>query len=132
MQERNWAALNPFAIATREMNAAHRHEVLEDHISDMNRKKLLDMRMFSQHSNMCYLLMYSLLAYTLATNLGVALEDRYEHQQEFEELNAATPPEVLEGWKAMSTEPKKENGQVYSVYKLNLKGRTYTTRLILI
>lgn len=42
--ERGWAALNLFATSTREMNGAHRHEVLEDRISDINFRKTAEMR----------------------------------------------------------------------------------------
>lgn len=42
--ERNWALLNPLSMSTREMNSAHRHEVLEDHMSHINFTKLMTMR----------------------------------------------------------------------------------------
>lgn len=44
--ERGWAELNQFSTSTREMNGAHRHEVLEDRISDINFRKQMDMRKF--------------------------------------------------------------------------------------
>ncbi|KDQ05651.1 hypothetical protein BOTBODRAFT_98592, partial [Botryobasidium botryosum FD-172 SS1] len=37
--ERGWAALNELATSTREMNSAHRHEVLEDRVNDINFRK---------------------------------------------------------------------------------------------
>lgn len=42
--ERNWAALNPLSMSTREMNSAHRHEVLEDHMNEINFKKMITLR----------------------------------------------------------------------------------------
>lgn len=44
--ERNWALLNPLSMATREMNSAHRHEVLEDHMREINFKKLMSLRKY--------------------------------------------------------------------------------------
>ncbi|KDQ05826.1 hypothetical protein BOTBODRAFT_89698, partial [Botryobasidium botryosum FD-172 SS1] len=41
--ERGWAEINEFSTATREMNGAHRHEVLDDRISDVNLRKTVDM-----------------------------------------------------------------------------------------
>ncbi|KDQ15765.1 hypothetical protein BOTBODRAFT_76721, partial [Botryobasidium botryosum FD-172 SS1] len=41
--ERGWAKINEFSTATREMNGAHRHEVLDDRISDVNLRKTVDM-----------------------------------------------------------------------------------------
>ncbi|KDQ06038.1 hypothetical protein BOTBODRAFT_121970, partial [Botryobasidium botryosum FD-172 SS1] len=39
--ERNWAILNPLAPSAREMNTAHRHEVLDDHMNDINHQNML-------------------------------------------------------------------------------------------
>ena len=45
--ERNWAQLNTLATATREMGMGYRHEVLEDHMNDINFKKMATLRTFS-------------------------------------------------------------------------------------
>ncbi|KDQ14720.1 hypothetical protein BOTBODRAFT_89523, partial [Botryobasidium botryosum FD-172 SS1] len=34
--ERNWAILNLVSTSAREMNTAHQHELLEDHMNDIN------------------------------------------------------------------------------------------------
>ncbi|KDQ10292.1 hypothetical protein BOTBODRAFT_116033, partial [Botryobasidium botryosum FD-172 SS1] len=39
--ECNWAVLNPLAPSAREMNTAHRHEVLDDHMNDINHQNML-------------------------------------------------------------------------------------------
>jgi hypothetical protein len=36
-----WSRLNPIAIATRTATLAHRAEVIDDHVSDSNQKKLV-------------------------------------------------------------------------------------------
>ncbi|KDQ07225.1 hypothetical protein BOTBODRAFT_120331 [Botryobasidium botryosum FD-172 SS1] len=42
--ERNWCDLNGAATSTREMNSAHRHEVMEDKQNEMNFKKMINLR----------------------------------------------------------------------------------------
>ena len=44
--ERDWALMNPLATSTREMGTAHRHEVLEDHMNEINFKKVSKMRAY--------------------------------------------------------------------------------------
>ncbi|KDQ05612.1 hypothetical protein BOTBODRAFT_78386, partial [Botryobasidium botryosum FD-172 SS1] len=41
--ERGWAELNEHSASTREMNGGHRHEVLDDKVSDINFRKTIDM-----------------------------------------------------------------------------------------
>ncbi|KDQ05717.1 hypothetical protein BOTBODRAFT_77692, partial [Botryobasidium botryosum FD-172 SS1] len=42
--ERTWSDMNESATSTREMNAGHRHEVLEDHMDEVGFKKLIKLR----------------------------------------------------------------------------------------
>ncbi|KDQ14097.1 hypothetical protein BOTBODRAFT_110556 [Botryobasidium botryosum FD-172 SS1] len=39
--ERNWSQLGPLSMSTREMNLAHRHKILEDHMNDINFSNLV-------------------------------------------------------------------------------------------
>ena len=46
--ERIWASLNNLSMRTKEMSSGHRHDVINDYYSDMNVRRVHNMRMFSK------------------------------------------------------------------------------------
>ena len=45
--ERIWASLNNLSMRTKEMSSGHRHDVINDYYSDMNVRRVHNMRAFS-------------------------------------------------------------------------------------
>lgn len=45
--ERDWAMLNPLANSTKEMGPGSRHDTLDDHLADLNWRKITGLGMFS-------------------------------------------------------------------------------------
>ncbi|OCH85647.1 hypothetical protein OBBRIDRAFT_807358 [Obba rivulosa] len=84
--ERIWAVLNGLAAHTQEMAAGHRHDIINDHHSDMNVRR----------------------THTMARNLRVKHEEATAEaeciREELEKLEAKLPPEKVAEWKQQEGE----------------------------
>ncbi|OCH83973.1 hypothetical protein OBBRIDRAFT_742414, partial [Obba rivulosa] len=79
--ERIWAVLNGLAARTREMSAGHRHDIINDHHSDMNVRRVHGM------------------ARSLRAKHEEALVQGEAIQEELGKLESKLPPERLAEWK---------------------------------
>ncbi|KDQ06528.1 hypothetical protein BOTBODRAFT_181522 [Botryobasidium botryosum FD-172 SS1] len=99
--ERNWAVLNPMAPSTREMNTAHRHESLEDHMNNINYHNML----------------------SAARKLVIAFFDTTtntaDRVSEFQQLKESYSPEIVAQWEKLDQKPTCRGRNVSSVFKLD-------------
>jgi hypothetical protein len=98
-----WSHLNLISGSTRGMSAAHRREVLDDHMNDSNWKKLVGI---GEPAPAIYIFAPALIEYI--SSLVAALCKRYRKaqadlhvaEQEFQDLTGTVESTLLEEWKA--------------------------------
>ena len=92
-----WSVLNSVSSATRTASLAHRTETLDDHMSDNNWKKILNMgeQLFSRWT---YLTFWSVKA--IIRRYHRALENIVEARMAFQGLNDAAPTDAVDLWES--------------------------------
>ncbi|KDQ18432.1 hypothetical protein BOTBODRAFT_171279 [Botryobasidium botryosum FD-172 SS1] len=100
-----WAEGNQAGVSTREMNAGHRHNALDDFHGDWNWRKVQKM------------------SASIYKKFVAVQEDFKKKDDYFAALSESMPPNSVETWKSLSTEPKWDGEQWASVYRMKkLKG----------
>ncbi|KDQ05894.1 hypothetical protein BOTBODRAFT_122150 [Botryobasidium botryosum FD-172 SS1] len=100
-----WAEGNQAGASTREMNAGHRHDTLDDFHGDWNWRKVQNM------------------SAAIYKKFVAAQEDFKKKDDYFAALTESMPPDAVEKWRSLSTEPKWDGEQWASVYRMKqLKG----------
>ncbi|KZT51613.1 hypothetical protein CALCODRAFT_512585 [Calocera cornea HHB12733] len=99
--ERPWAELRQLSSSTKEMTAAHRTEIIEDHINFWNYCKVIDMR------------------YHLARKRKEVSRNLRLIQQDFDEFCEAMGRDRIQHWSQLDDAPAlDDSGRLQSVYKL--------------
>ncbi|KAJ6522886.1 hypothetical protein B0H19DRAFT_1345812 [Mycena capillaripes] len=98
-----WAELNQFAGSTKEMNHGHRHDTLDDGCGQWNWDKVIGMgqTLLKMYREACAAVRKRLLP--------------------FEQLTAATNPELIAKWSTMKKTWEIKDGEYRSPYQANLK-----------
>lgn len=103
--ERFWAEMNQLAGSTKQMNPGHRNDILDDSISDWNRRKM---------QNLPRAIEYTLKKIARPTAKQTALRFQDADRSMRERYGDA----VVQAWEAMDTEPfLNESGEWDSVYR---------------
>ena len=92
-----WSKLNMITTATRTATLAHRAEVIDDHASDLNRKKALGIRK-SQSLIVDCLLHHQFTAFVLCDRFGLAKDMVHKTSEYYTQLTSTIPARARTKW----------------------------------
>jgi hypothetical protein len=96
-----WSVLNSVSAATRTASLAHRTETLDDHMSDNNWKKILNMGEVTLQGPISLLINFLLIIVKAIVRRHTrALENIVEARLAFDRLNDAAPKDAIGVWEA--------------------------------
>ena len=129
-----WAPLNEISRSTRGMSTSHRREVIDDHMNDLNWKKLIDLGKFPPPSYG-----YRVSAYVgwvvnaVSRRYRKALSGATISTAAFESINVSASPESVEAWSAEEEYAQRERGRdvkVMDIYDIKRKQCGYNYSMI--
>ena len=121
-----WASLNHIAPSTRAMTAAHRREVIDDHMNDSNWKKLTGIG-GQHHESGNWLTGPAVIA--LCAKYKKAVVGAAKHKKAFQDLDGSVSPENRALWTAAekkALDSRNDNVTAMDIFEVNMaKGKGY-------
>jgi hypothetical protein len=127
MIETGWAVHNLTAGSTKEMNAGHRHDVVDDTSNHWNWEKMITLGAYLLNISLTLYLPTIDTAATLLRLYRLAVSERRARTVNFQsvdETQRREHKEAVEEWEKMDIKPRMEKGKFFSVFQSNFpKGK---------
>jgi len=122
IMETLWASFNKFASMTRSMSKAHRVEILNDHMRDVNWKKLVNMRMYSLLGLVNVNIAHNDFSASMLANKMKRTKPGMETTRDgFEDLSRTLPQDMKSTWQQQEAQAQERGGKALSIYHISVE-----------